>query len=304
MRILVTGKNGQLGQSINKIVNTGNGKNNYQQDNEFIFVGREELDLSKKESIASYFDNNNFDVIINCGAYTAVDKAEEEQNLTNQVNHLAVKQLAEIAKEQKAKLIHISTDYVFDGESDKPYIETDKTNPINVYGKTKLAGEKALQAIMSTNAIIIRTSWLYSEYGNNFVSTMLMLGKERDELNVVNDQIGSPTYATDLAGVILEIIDNKDYQDKDKPTEIYHYSNEGEISWYEFTQKIFKIAKIDCKVNPITTGQYPTSAQRPRNTLMNKDKITQTFNICEPRWKESLFDSYAKIESQKDLYEN
>ena len=288
MRILVTGKNGQLGQSINKIVNTGNGKNNYQQDNEFIFVGREELDLSKKESIASYFDNNNFDVIINCGAYTAVDRAEEEQNLTNQVNHLAIKQLAGIAKEQKAKLIHISTDYVFDGTGSKPYKETDKTNPINVYGKTKLAGEKALQEIMPTNAMIIRTSWVYSEYGNNFVKTMLRLGKERDEINVVSDQIGSPTYATDLAKAILKIIDNRDYQDKDKATEIYHHSNKGEISWYDFTKEIFKLAKIDCKVSPITTEQYPTPAKRPRNTLMSKDKIIEEFSLEILDWKKSL----------------
>ena len=181
MRILVTGKNGQLGKSINKIVNASDDKNNYQQGNEFIFVGREELDLSSKSDINHYFDSNNkFDIIINCAAYTAVDKAEEEQELANQVNHLAVKQLAGIAKEQKAKLIYISTDYVFDGESDKPYLESDTPNPINVYGKTKLAGEKALQGTMPTDAIIIRTSWVYSEYGNNFVSTMLRLGKERD----------------------------------------------------------------------------------------------------------------------------
>ena len=298
MRILVTGKNGQLGQSINKIVNTGNGKNNYQQDNEFIFVGREELDLSKKESIASYFDNNNFDVIINCGAYTAVDRAEEEQNLTNQVNHLAIKQLARIAKEQKAKLIHISTDYVFDGTGSKPYKETDKTNPINVYGKTKLAGEKALQEIMPTNAMIIRTSWVYSEYGNNFVKTMLRLGKERNEINVVSDQIGSPTYATDLAKAILKIIDNRDYQDKDKATEIYHHSNKGEISWYDFTKEIFKLAKIDCKVSPITTEQYPTPAKRPRNTLMCKDKIIEEFSVEILDWKKSLETCIAILKEQ------
>lgn len=288
MRILVTGKNGQLGRSINKIVSTSNGKNNYQQDNEFIFVGREELNLSKKESIASYFDNNNFDVIINCGAYTAVDRAEEEQNLTNQVNHLAVKQLAGIANEQKAKLIHISTDYVFDGTVSKPYKETNKTNPINIYGKTKLAGENALQEIMSTNAMIIRTSWVYSEYGNNFVKTMLRLGKERNEINVVSDQIGSPTYATDLAKVILKIIDNRDYQDKDKITEIYHHSNIGGISWYDFTKEIFKLAQIDCKVSPITTEQYPTSAKRPKNTLMSKDKIIEEFSLEILGWKKSL----------------
>ena len=278
MKILVTGKNGQLGRSIYKIVNTANGDN--LPPNEFIFVGREELDLSNNNSIINYFDNHDkFDIIINCAAYTAVDKAEEEQELANQVNHLAVKQLANIANEQKAKLVHVSTDYVFDGESDKPYTEIDKTNPINVYGKTKLAGEKALQEIMPTNAIIIRTSWVYSEFGNNFVSTMLRLGKERDEINVVSDQIGSPTYATDLANAILEIIKSKEFREENQTTQIYHYSNEGEMSWYEFAKEIFKIAKIDCKVSPITTEQYPTPAKRPRNTLMNKAKIVEKFSI-------------------------
>ena len=287
MRILVTGKNGQLGRSIYKIVNTANGDN--LSPNEFIFVGREELDLSSEGSISHYFDSNDrFDVIINCAAYTAVDKAEEEQELANQINHLAVKQLAEIVKAQKAKLIHISTDYVFDGESDKAYLETDETNPINVYGKTKLAGEKALQEIIPANAMIIRTSWVYSEFGNNFVKTMLNLGKERDELNVVSDQIGSPTYATDLAGAILKIISNKNYQNKEQSTEIYHYSNEGKISWYDFAKEIFKIAKIDCKVNPITTQQYPMPAKRPKNTLMNKDKIVKVFNILHSPWRGPL----------------
>jgi len=299
MRILVTGKNGQLGKSINKIVNTGNGKNNYQQDNEFIFVGREEIDLSSESDINRYFDSNNkFDIIINCAAYTAVDKAEKEQELANQVNHLAVKQLANIANEQKAKLVHVSTDYVFDGAGGKPYKETDKTNPINVYGKTKLAGEKALQAIMLTNAIIIRTSWVYSEYGNNFVKTMLNLGKERDELNVVSDQIGSPTYATDLAETILKIIDNKNYQNKEQLTEIYHYSNEGEISWYDFTKEIFKLAKIDCKVSPITTEQYPTPAKRPKSALMDKEKIVEKFSIKTSYWKETLCSCINNIENK------
>ncbi len=289
MRILVTGKNGQLGKSINKIVNTGNGKNNYQQDNEFIFVGRGELDLSSQSNINHYFDNNDkFDVIINCAAYTAVDKAEKEQELANQINHLAVKQLANIANEQQARLIHISTDYVFDGESDKPYTETDETNPINVYGKTKLAGEKALQAVMPTNAIIIRTSWVYSEYGNNFVKTMLRLGKERNELNVVDDQIGSPTYATDLAGAILEITKNKEFREEDQATQIYHYSNKGEISWYEFTKEIFKLARIDCKVNSITTQQYLTPAKKPKQSLLDNKKIEKVFIIKQKNWKKSL----------------
>ena len=282
MRILIAGKNGQLGKSIHKLVA------NTEQTNDFVFVGREELDLSGADNIISYFNQNNFDIIVNCAAHTAVDKAEEEAVLANQINHLAVEQLAQIAKTQQAKLIHVSTDYVFDGESDKPYAETDETNPINVYGKTKLAGEKALQEIMPTNAIIIRTSWVYSEYGNNFVKTMLRLGKERDELNVVSDQIGSPTYATDLAEVILEIINDKDCQDKDRLTEIYHYSNEGEISWYEFAKEIFELAGIQCSVSPITTEQYPTPAKRPKNTLMNKDKIVETFGVNIPDWKESL----------------
>ena len=299
MRILVTGKNGQLGKSINKIVNTGNGKNNYQQDNEFIFVGREELDLSSESSISHYFDRSNkFDVIINCAAYTAVDKAEEEQELVNQVNHLAVKQLANIANEQKAKLVHVSTDYVFDGTGGKPYKETDKTNPINIYGETKLAGEQALKEIMPTNAIIIRTSWVYSEFSNNFVSTMLRLGKERDELNVVSDQIGSPTYATDLAGAILEIIKNKEFREEDQATQIYHYSNEGEISWHDFAKEIFKIAKTNCKVNPITTQQYPTPAKRPKNTLMNKNKIIEKFGVKNANWKEPLNTCITTLKEQ------
>jgi len=282
MRILVTGKNGQLGKSIHKLVT------NTEQTDDFVFVGREELDLSNENNITRYFENNVFDIIINCAAYTAVDKAEEEQDLANQVNHLAVKQLAQIAKNQQAKLIHISTDYVFDGESDKPYTETDVTNPINVYGKTKLTGEQALKEIMLTNAIIIRTSWVYSEYGNNFVKTVLRLGQERDELSVVSDQIGSPTYASDLAEVILTIVDsasNKDHQDKEQSTEIYHYSNDSEISRCDFAKEIFKVAKINCKVNSITTDQYPTLAQRPLYTSLNNKKIQTKYGVNKKTFK-------------------
>ena len=282
MRILVTGKNGQLGKSIHKIVT------NNEQTDDFVFVGREELDLSNGNNIARYFKGNTFDIIINCAAYTAVDKAEEELELSNQVNHLAVKQLAQIAKTQQAKLIHISTDYVFDGESDKPYIETDETNPINVYGKTKLAGEQALQEVMPTDAIIIRTSWVYSEYGNNFVKTILRLGKERDELSVVSDQIGSPTYATDLANAILNTVQNKAFKEVGQETQIYHYSNEGEISWHEFAKEILKIAKIDCKVNPIVTEQYPTPAKRPKIAILDKSKVTKMSNINVFEWRKSL----------------
>jgi dTDP-4-dehydrorhamnose reductase len=282
MRILVTGKNGQLGKSIHKLVT------NTEQTDDFVFVGREELDLSDGNNIAHYFEGNAFDIIINCAAYTAVDKAGEEKDLANQVNHLAVKQLARIAKNQQAKLIHISTDYVFDGESDKPYSETDETNPINVYGRTKLAGEKAIQEFMPIDAIIIRASWVYSEFGNNFVKTMLRLGKEREELNVVSDQIGSPTYATDLANAILDIVKNVAFKGAGHETQVYHYSNEGEISWHEFAKEVFKLKNIHCSVNPIATERYPTPAKRPKNTLMKKDKIAKTFSVNTPDWKESL----------------
>jgi dTDP-4-dehydrorhamnose reductase len=289
MRILVTGKDGQLGRSIHKVISANAEIDNDYGSNEFIFVGRRELDLSNDSNINHYFNSNNkFDIIINCAAYTTVDKAEEESELANKINHLAVKKIAEIANKQESKLIHISTDYVFDGESNKLYTETDITNPINVYGKTKLAGEKALQDIMSTDAIIIRTSWVYSEYGNNFVKTMLSLGKERNELSVVSDQIGSPTYAIDLAEVILGIVNNKDYQDKNQSTQVCHYSNEGEISWYEFAKEIFKLAEVDCKVSPIIAEQYPTLARRPMNTIMDKNKITKAFGVDTPDWKESL----------------
>jgi len=283
MRILVTGKNGQLGRSFHKLVSEK------KYDNEFIFVGREELDLSSESDIDHYFDSNDkFDVIINCAAYTAVDKAEEDAGRANQINHLAVRQLAEIAKAQQAKLIQLSTDYVFDGKKHEPYKETDAVNPINVYGETKLKGEQAIQELMLTNAIIIRTSWVYSEYGNNFVKTMLRLGKERDELSVVSDQIGSPTYATDLANAILDIVKNVVFKEAGHETQIYHYSNKGEISWYEFAQEIFKLAEIDCKVNPINTKQYPTPARRPKNTVMSKDRIVSVFGMFISDWMESL----------------
>jgi dTDP-4-dehydrorhamnose reductase len=289
MRILVTGKNGQLGRSIQKTVNADTKIGNNQSPNEYIFVGREDLDLSSESSISHYFDNNDkFDIIINCAAFTQVDSAEQKAELANKINHLAVKQIAIIADKQQARLIHISTDYVFDGESDKPYIETDTPNPINAYGRTKLAGEKALQTVMPMNALVIRTSWLYSEYGDNFVSTMLKLGKERDELSVVSDQMGSPTYAADLADAILEIIKHKKFRDEGQATQIYNYSNEGKISWHEFAKEIFKIEKIGCEVNPITSQQYPTPAKKPRNTFMNKDKIVKVFNIKISNWEFSL----------------
>jgi len=282
MKILVIGANGQLGKSVQKIVSSA------KQNNEFVFVGRGELDFSQNDNIEKYFKENSFDVVVNGAAYTAVDKAESEIELTNQINHLAVRKLAEIAYKKNIKLIHISTDYVFDGTGSKPYKETDKTNPINVYGKTKLAGEKALQEIMTTNAIIIRTSWLYSEYGKNFVKTMLNIGKNNGEISVVNDQIGSPTYALDLAQTVIHIISHEKFTKTTFKTQIYHYSNLGFYSWYEFAKEIFKISDIGCLVNPITTDKYPLPATRPMFTVLNSQKITDDFDLKIPERGKSI----------------
>jgi len=275
--ILVTGGNGQLGRSLQTI---STDYSNYQ----FIFTTRDELDLSNSSSITQYFQQHQFDLIINCAAYTAVDKAEEEQALADAINHLAVKQLAEISQQQQSLFIHISTDYVYDGRHYQPYLETHPTDPQNIYGSSKLKGEQAIQAIAS-NAIIIRTSWVYSEFGNNFVKTMLRLGQEREQLNVIFDQIGSPTYARDLARGILKTIplihDNKGVS-------VYHFSNEGVCSWYDFAQTIFELSHINCVLTPIETKAYPTPAKRPHFSVLNKAKIRKKFNLTIPYWKDSL----------------
>ena len=231
-----------------------------------------------------------------------MDKAESEPALADQINHLAVKQLAEIAKSQNSLLIHISTDYVFDGTNHKPYVETDKTNPTNIYGLTKLKAEQAMQASGCAGAII-RTSWVYSEFGNNFVKTMLRLGKERDNLNVIYDQIGSPTYATDLASAILLILKSpsplmgEGWGEGEKQTlQIYHYSNEGVCSWYDFAKAIFEISNINCQVNPIETKDYPTPAKRPFYSVMNKNKIKQQPGLLIPHWRDSLKQCLTQLE--------
>ena len=282
MKILVTGKNGQLGKSIHKIV-TSNEKNS-----EFVFVGREALDLSSQDSIINYFNNNSFDIIINCAAYTAVDKAEKEAGLANYINHLAISKIAEISNKQEIKLIHISTDYIFDGISEKAYLESDDTSPLNIYGKSKLAGEVAVCAAMKKNAIIIRTSWLYSEHSNNFVDTILRNAQKFDELNVISDQFSSPTNASDLAKVIIQIINHKKFRNHDQLTQIYHYSSYGVCSWFEFAREIVELANIDCQVNPIETKDYLTDAKRPKYSVLNTDKIVDGFGLEIPFWKDSL----------------
>jgi len=289
MKILVTGKSGQLGRSLQKFIS------NFDH-HEFTLTGREELDLSSSESISKYFDtHSHFDVIINCAAYTAVDRAEKEADLADEINHLAVKQLAEFANSQNAKLIHISTDYVFDGYKNSSYLENDSTNPINVYGRTKLLGEEAVLEAMPNNALIIRTSWGYSEFGNNFVQTMLELARERGEINVVSDQIGSPTYASDLAKALLNIISNDNFNKKTFPTEIFHFSNMGETSWSDFAKEIFKLANLNYKVTPISSEQYPTPAIRPKNSILSKEKIKNHFKLQIPSWKQSLKECLNQI---------
>ena len=279
LNILVTGANGQVGSEIRALSSST-------PDNYF-FTDKETLDITDEKSLFSYVKENNIGAILNCSAYTAVDKAEEEAEKANNINNLAVKSLAQIAKAKSISLIHLSTDYVFDGKNYRPYVEDDAVEPQSVYGETKLKGEKALQEINPANAIIIRTSWVYSSFGNNFVKTMLRLGKERESLGVIFDQVGTPTYARDLAQAMLDILPQLHTQNHTN-VEIYHYSNEGVLSWYDFAKEIMKMAKISCQINPIETKEYPTPASRPHYSLLNKAKIKETFNINIPYWKDGL----------------
>lgn len=276
-KVLITGSSGQLGSELRALSNSFN-------QYEFVFADRTLFNLNQTSQMETFFTQQNIAVIINCAAYTNVDKAEEEVEAAEAANHEAVAALANIALEKNISLVHISTDYVFDGSKKSSYLETDETNPINVYGKSKCSGERVIQSIAPRNSIIIRTSWVFSEYGNNFVKTMLKLGKERESLGVIYDQIGSPTYAKDLAYAILEIIPKLNNA---KP-EIYHFTNEGETNWYDFAKEIFSLSNLDCKVNPLTTEQYPTKAKRPPYSLMSKGKIKHVFDLDIRHWKDAL----------------
>ncbi len=278
--ILIIGATGQLGQSIKAIQS---GYKHYQ----LTYITRKDCDLASVDSINRFFTNRQFKVIINCAAYTAVDKAESEADLAGLINQQAVQRLAEIAKQQEAIFIHLSTDYVFNGESFEPYKEADLTNPQGVYGQTKLNGEQAVQEI-NPRGLIIRTSWVYSEYGHNFVKTMLKLGRERDELKVIFDQIGTPTYALDLAKAILTIVSHPSLEQQHSNFRLYHYSNEGVCSWYDFAKTIFELSGISCQLKPIETKDYPTAAKRPHYSLLNKAQIKQSFDLKIPYWKDSL----------------
>lgn len=274
-KVLVTGGNGQLASCIRDIDSTS-------YDYRFLYVDLPEFDITDKEKVIGFFNENDISYCINCAAYTAVDKAESEKDLAYAVNVVGAKNLAEACREFNAVMIQISTDFVFDGKQGSIYSETGVTNPLGVYGLTKLQGEKMVSETVEQH-FILRTSWLYSEHGHNFVRTMLRLGAERDMLNVVSDQIGTPTYAGDLAKLILQLIteEKKDYG-------TYHFSNEGVASWYDFTKAIFELAEVDCKVLPIKTEAYPTPAKRPAFSVMDKSKIKSTLHIEIPYWRESL----------------
>ena len=281
-RILVTGSNGQLGKELKGVASL------FPQF-DFIFLSREDLPIHHFELVRNFFKGNHPQYLINCAAYTAVDRAETERDLAFRVNAEAVGILAAVCKEYNTSFIHISTDYVFDGTATVPYKEDSPTNPQSVYGASKLEGEK--QAIkLNPDSIIIRTAWVYSEFGKNFVKTMLKLMSEREEINVINDQVGSPTYAADLAAAIMKVITDENWQPG-----IYNYSNEGMISWFDFAVVIKEAAGLTCKVNPISTTQYPTPAKRPAWSVLDKTKIQQTFGIKPPNWKESLITCLSRL---------
>tara|TARA_R110002124_G_scaffold81872_8_gene215407 strand:- start:672 stop:1526 length:855 start_codon:yes stop_codon:yes gene_type:complete len=274
-KILVTGAKGQLGSELQVLAP------NYPQY-EWVFADRIQVSLDNLVILQSQLEEIQPDIILNCGAYPAVDKAESEAELADLVNHQAVAILAAYAKDNQVKLIHISTDYVFDGTSSTTLKEDAITNPINVYGATKRAGELAALAI-NPDVLIIRTSWVYSRFGNNFVKTMQRLLHERDTLGVVNDQIGSPTYAADLAQAMMDIVNNENWIPG-----IYNYSNEGEISWYEFVLAIQEIGGYSCEVTGIPSSSYPTPAKRPAFSLLDKSKIKEVYGVTVPGYKESL----------------
>lgn len=287
--LLVTGANGQLGNEMrNEIANVKDAPFNT------FFTDVADLDITDAHAVNSFVEKNKIDIVVNCAAYTAVDKAEDDMVNCAKLNIEAVTNLASAARNYGVKIVHISTDYVFDGYNYHPYDEFEETNPKSVYGSTKLDGEKVLLKYVPDDSVIIRTSWLYSPYGKNFVKTMISLGETRDTLNVVCDQVGTPTAAADLAAAIYKVITADEWQ-----AGIYHFSNEGAISWYDFTKAIHRIAGITtCNVLPIKTKDYPTRATRPFYSVLDKSKIKKTFGITIPYWEESLEKCIEAIKKQ------
>ncbi len=282
MKIIITGSNGQLGSELKEIL-----KNH--SDKECYFLDRDSLPLDQPERIADILSTYEADYFIHGAAYTAVDKAESEQDLAGKVNHQSTAEIAKYCMANGVRLIAISTDYVFDGNSSTALKEDAQVDPINVYGLTKLKGENAILE-NDPNGIIIRTSWVYSTYGNNFVKTMIRLMSEMEEISVINDQIGSPTYAHDLAKAIVDIINSGKWVPG-----IYHFSNEGEISWFDFASAIKELKGLSCKINPIPTTSYPTPAKRPAFSLLDKGKIKDVYGLVVPSWKNSLESMLEKL---------
>jgi len=283
--ILITGANGQLGKEFRALAAS------YPQY-QFLFATRDELSIENFELVKKYFAEHSIRFCVNCAAYTAVDKAETESDTAFSINADAVGNLAAVCEINKVQLIHISTDYVFDGTANHPYKETDVTNPVSVYGRSKLKGEQ-LALENNPSAIIIRTSWVFSSFGNNFVKTMLRLMKERESINVVNDQLGCPTYAGDLAVCIMEVIKkcsmfNVQYNPERSRRAIFNFCNAGTISWYQFALAIKELSGSNCIVNPIPTSQYPTPAKRPQYSVLDTTKIKEEFAVTIPEWKQSL----------------
>lgn len=287
MNILVTGANGQLGNEM-RIVSKGS-------SDRYIFTDVEELDITNRDAVMNFVKENDIKVVVNCAAYTNVDKAEDDEATAELINAQAVKHLAEACKSNEATLIHISTDYVFGGnEGNTPRTEDEPVNPTGAYGRTKLHGEQAIQEV-GCNYLIIRTAWLYSEFGNNFVKTMRRLTSERDKLNVVFDQIGTPTYALDLANVIMRFIEilkkENNYQLSTVNSQlfgVYHFSNEGVISWYDFAKEICELSGNECDIQPCHSNEFPSKVKRPSYSVLDKTKIKNKLNITIPHWKESL----------------
>ncbi len=288
-KILVTGANGQMGMELQQLAPA-------YPDFQFIFTTRNELPLDDPDAIIASIAFHQPHYVINCGAYTAVDKAESEKELAYKINAEGPGVLAASCAAAGIPLIHISTDYVFNGKAVKPVREDDPTDPVNLYGASKLEGEKNVLR-EHPSAIIIRTAWVYSSFGKNFVKTMLRLMSEKEEIGVVNDQYGTPTFAADLADAILTIIVSLDTKKSGQPG-IYHYSNEGQISWYDFAVAIAAISNSKCRVNPITTAQFPTPAKRPAYSVLDKSKIKQVFGIVPPDWRTSLGKCIQKIQSE------
>ena len=277
MKILVTGANGQLGKSIRKYAPS-------HPEYTFTYTDFEDLDITDFEQLKKYLFAHQFDVLINCAAYTAVDKAEEEKDKAKLLNVTATEYLARLTNEFNIFLIHISTDFIFDGRKKLSYTEEEKPTPLSIYGKTKADGEKMVLE-HGGNAIILRTSWLYSEFGSNFMKTIIRLANERDSLNIINDQYGTPTYASDLANCILKILPT---MKQIMGVEIFNYSNEGETSWFGFAKAIVEMQEISCRIYPIPTRDYPLPAQRPAYSVLNKEKVKSEFGIAIPKWEESL----------------